>query len=521
MRRSASSQGFRITPRDREMVRWIGRLRMVTAAQVSERFGLGRAVGYARLNGLVRLGLLAHARVFHAAPGVYTATRAGLSTVDLELPPARVDVRTYNHDVELSSLVIELEREFGRDRLTTEREMRATDTPLGAAPKQRPRFAVSLTSGRGQLQLTPAGHARLHFPDCAVTGTEEDDPILAIELERTLKGRARLRSILSAYVAAHHVGFVRYYPTSEHVRELVETEVSTLRAKSLIEVWDRAGHARRRKPRRLPPRPASGDHGGDHLERDTHSMAISAHTRKLLWSLSGNACARCKTTLIQGPSAAGDRHSVVGRECHIIPRSRSGPRGGEESRAAVDEFANLILLCASCHAVVDDQTEAFSPAVLQEMKRQHEKRVSSRAQQDPVNRGLRLAGQSEPVRLTLVESGDDLLGMLGPSLSITHEPPKRMGPRQRELVGDFLQSAQDWGDIYNDIGPKGWMDAGADLDAQLHELGEAGLVVYATLRSLRLVGNDGTESPWPDAVLKVVVESDARTEPETAEPARA
>ena len=65
--------GFRLTARDREMVRWIGRLRMATAAQVAERFDLGRAVGYARLSGLVRLGLLEHARIFHASPGVYLA----------------------------------------------------------------------------------------------------------------------------------------------------------------------------------------------------------------------------------------------------------------------------------------------------------------------------------------------------------------------------------------------------------------------------------------------------------------
>jgi hypothetical protein len=81
---------------------------MTSAAQVAERFGLGRAVGYARLSGLLRLGLLEHARIFHATPGVYMATRAGLAAVDLTIPPARVDVRTYDHDLELSSLVIDL-----------------------------------------------------------------------------------------------------------------------------------------------------------------------------------------------------------------------------------------------------------------------------------------------------------------------------------------------------------------------------------------------------------------------------
>jgi hypothetical protein len=68
-------------------------------------------------------------------------------SVGIELPPARIDVRTYDHDLALSSLVIALEREFGTNRLTTEREMRSADTPLGAAPVQHPGFAVPLAGG--------------------------------------------------------------------------------------------------------------------------------------------------------------------------------------------------------------------------------------------------------------------------------------------------------------------------------------------------------------------------------------
>lgn len=206
---------------------------MVTAAQVAERFELGRAVSYARLSGLVSLGLLEHVRVFHAVPGVYLATRGGLVVADLALPPARVDVRTYEHDLELSSLTIDLEREFGSDRLSTEREMRASDAPFGAAPNEHPRFGIPVTGGRGQMQLTPAGHTRLHFPDCAVAG---ENGIVAIELERTAKGRARLRRVLSGYVAARHVGLVRYYPTNERVRELVQSETVRLRATGLVEI---------------------------------------------------------------------------------------------------------------------------------------------------------------------------------------------------------------------------------------------------------------------------------------------
>jgi hypothetical protein len=235
-----------VTNRDTQIVRWVGRLRMATAQQIAERFGLGRTVTYTRLGVLVRLGLLEHARIFHGAPGVYLATRAGLAALDLALPPARVDLRTYAHDLELSSLVVDLEREFGREQVSTEREMRAVDMPAGSPSVIRPRFAVALAGALGQLQLTPAGHPRLHFPDCAITvwSGETQDTVLAVELERSPKGRARLRRILRGYVAARNVSLVRYYVLGDRVRALVESEVAAQHAERLIEIrgWPRHGN---------------------------------------------------------------------------------------------------------------------------------------------------------------------------------------------------------------------------------------------------------------------------------------
>lgn len=231
---------FRVTPRDRAIVRWVGRLRMATAAQVADRFDLGRAVSYSRLSGLVRLGLLKHARIFHGEPGVYLATRTGLRSIDLELPPARVDLRTYSHDLYVSSLVIELEREFGGERVHTEREMRAADTAVGAARTLRPRFAVPVAGADGRPQSTPVGHPRLHFPDCAVFGAAHEvhgsRRLLAVELERTAKGRTRLRRILASYVAARHIGGVRYYVVGDDVRRLLESELEAQRMHSLVEL---------------------------------------------------------------------------------------------------------------------------------------------------------------------------------------------------------------------------------------------------------------------------------------------
>jgi hypothetical protein len=147
-----------------------------------------------------------------------------------------VDLRTYRHDVELSSLVTELEREFGPERVVSEREIRAIDTPgLRQEPDYRPRFGV-LVGGVGPAPLTPAGHPRVHYPDVAVVGANSVGT-LAIELERTLKGRTRLRSILRSYVSARHLKRVRYYATRPETARQLEEETARLRAESLIEVW--------------------------------------------------------------------------------------------------------------------------------------------------------------------------------------------------------------------------------------------------------------------------------------------
>jgi hypothetical protein len=73
---------------------------------------------------------------------------------------------------------------------------------------------------------------------------EGSDGGLAIELERTPKGRARLRRILRGYVAARHVRLVRYYVLGDRVRALVESEVAAQHAESLIEIrgWPRHGN---------------------------------------------------------------------------------------------------------------------------------------------------------------------------------------------------------------------------------------------------------------------------------------
>jgi len=224
--------GFRATERDLEIVMFVGRHRAVEGRQVAERFGMHLSNAHRRLGALVRGGLLEHRRLLHGRPGVYLATRAGLELVGLELPAARVDLRTYEHDVELVWLALELEQEFGRAAVVTERELRSREVSAARAADReghllRPRYAVR--TGRGV--------ERLHFPDLVVEGGGPRGGLLAVELERTSKGAARRRQIIGAYQGAVQVEQVRYYCRADTWRP-VERTVKELRANQVERVFD-------------------------------------------------------------------------------------------------------------------------------------------------------------------------------------------------------------------------------------------------------------------------------------------
>lgn len=195
--KAAQTTGFRVTARDLEMVRWIGRLRFAEASQVARRFRMNERNTYRRLRGLVAHELLAHRRVFHGQPGAYSATPAGLVAARIRLPRPRLDIRTYTHDRVAAAMTIELEQEFGWDAIRTERELRSYDVGDPATPRYAVRRGYDL------------GRQGLHFPDLAVE-LDEAKP-LAVEIELTAKGTRRLDSIVRAFVLGAHLDRVRYY----------------------------------------------------------------------------------------------------------------------------------------------------------------------------------------------------------------------------------------------------------------------------------------------------------------------
>lgn len=64
----------------------------------------------------------------------------------------------------------------------------------------------------------------------------------------------------------------------------------------------------------------------------------------------------------------------VGEICHIKARNKNGPRYDPSlSQAEKDAFPNLLLLCRTCHKVVDSKKRTFTAELLTDIKAIHER----------------------------------------------------------------------------------------------------------------------------------------------------
>jgi hypothetical protein len=97
----------------------------------------------------------------------------------------------------------------------------------------------------------------------------------------------------------------------------------------------------------------------------------SAKVLRQLYVLSGNLCAKpqCNSVLV---NANG---TFVGEVCHIKAERPNGARYdktlSEEQRRAAE---NLILLCSTCHTLVDSEPKKFTVGLLTKWKREREAR---------------------------------------------------------------------------------------------------------------------------------------------------
>lgn len=103
-------------------------------------------------------------------------------------------------------------------------------------------------------------------------------------------------------------------------------------------------------------------------------MGISLCDTKLLWGraagfCSNPACTKELTSLIKNNASYN-----IGEMAHIIARQPDGPRGQQGGGA--NSYENLILLCPTCHRMIDKAPEGEFPVdLLQHWKIEHEEKI--------------------------------------------------------------------------------------------------------------------------------------------------
>jgi hypothetical protein len=185
------------TPKDQEVVAWIGGLGAAGAEHVMARFAMGRSWAYARLSKLVADGLLQQHIVLYRQPGLYVATRDGLRWCGLErLGVFSVSPGAFRHACEVARVAAALHARRSDWRILGERELRAVEADEG-------RLLGSIKLGD-----LPGGRPALHRPDLLLISPSGE--VLAVEVELSIKAPRRLAGICRAWARARHIDHVVY-----------------------------------------------------------------------------------------------------------------------------------------------------------------------------------------------------------------------------------------------------------------------------------------------------------------------
>ena len=185
---------------------------------------MGRTVAYRRTAALIDRSLLERVKPLYRAPALLRATAAGVQLTGSSYPVCSVSAGSVPHWIACVDVALALEREtkgFRQATVVSEREIRWAERQA-----QGP-----IASARIDQQAE--GHRGLHRPDLAVV---HPDRVVAVEVELTAKGRARLETIIRAWRRARWIDSVRYYAPPGAVMSGLEAAVARLRAGERVEL---------------------------------------------------------------------------------------------------------------------------------------------------------------------------------------------------------------------------------------------------------------------------------------------
>jgi hypothetical protein len=238
-----------LTARDVELLAFVAEHRLVLPAHVQRLLDISAHAACTRVRALTATGFLTEQPIFSRQPPFYQITRKGLDVIGSPLPAPHLDLRAYEHDVGVAWLWLAARAgTFGSLReIVGERRLRSHDG-AGKRRAEQP-FGVRL-GGFG-----PRGRERLHYPDLLLVTA--DGHRVALELELTLKDRARREKILAGYAGDDRVDAVVYLVEKPQIARAIADSARRLGISDRVHVqWVRAttklpGHAPTAVPQRL------------------------------------------------------------------------------------------------------------------------------------------------------------------------------------------------------------------------------------------------------------------------------
>jgi hypothetical protein len=183
---------------DRELMLWIARFAFATAGLLCERWGVSEQRMRARLRRLEEAGVIRRRREGPTEPSRVVVTERGAAGIGLSVRTAQAR-EPLGHELAIIKRVIAIERHFADHdvadaRVLTEREMRrAARLEVG-----RP-WVVDVVRERGRRGKRWADYA-----------VETPEGRTAVELEFSMKGTARLRSIVRGYLQSAAFDYVDF-----------------------------------------------------------------------------------------------------------------------------------------------------------------------------------------------------------------------------------------------------------------------------------------------------------------------
>jgi hypothetical protein len=211
--------------------------------------------------------------------------------------------------------------------------------------------------------------------------------------------------------------------------------------------------------------------------------------RKQLWGRSGSRCAICNVDLTE----LDGLDAIVGDEAHIRSPQHGGPRHDTAyPPPLVDRYANLILLCKAHHKLVDDNCDVFPADLLENVKTSHEARVRRSLNQNDSD------WIEHPV-LRHLENGTELADVIMGASAYFMDNDHPRDDDEASLISGLLQEAQDWGDIADDVGVTGRVQAAMRMHTQMEDLASHGYMIFGGRGRYRIQPNFIV----PTAVIRV------------------